>query len=92
MPHHPAVQVPSMAKTPKKPPEEPEEPLPPTSTGRIDTELMRKARIICAHSKGRGGRNLKLSDYLDRLVRAQIEQDYERVMDEILKREQGKKS
>lgn len=53
---------------------------PATVTVRLDSELVRKARIICAHAPGRGGKHLKLVDFLDQLVREPINQQYEELM------------
>lgn len=60
-----------------------------TSTVRIDTELVRKARIVCAHSPGRGSKQLKLVDYLDSIVRKKIEGDFARIIAEIKAAEDG---
>lgn len=54
-----------------------------TVTVRIDAELVRMARIICAHTQSRPGKNLKLVDYLDTLVRQPITSEYRRIMEEI---------
>lgn len=54
-----------------------------TSTVRIDAELVRMARIICAHSPGRAGKQLKLVDYLDSLVRGPIQKRYREVLAEV---------
>ena len=51
-----------------------------TGTIRLDAELIRMARIICAHSPGRGARQMKLVDYLDTLLRGSITADYNRIM------------
>jgi hypothetical protein len=63
---------------------------PSTVTVRMDYELVRKARIICAHTPGRAGNQLKLVDYLDSLVRGLIEKDYDELMTR-LTRGEGKK-
>jgi hypothetical protein len=49
---------------------------PPTVTVRMDSELVRLARIVCA------GRTMKLVDYLDAMVREKIVADYEAFMAE----------
>lgn len=56
---------------------------PSTMTVRVDTELVRKARIICAHTPGRAGKQLKLVDYLDSLLRGPINDRYNEVLAEI---------
>lgn len=54
---------------------------PSTVTVRLDSDLVRKARFVCARRKGRGGSSLKLVDYLDSLVRSLIENDYNAEVD-----------
>lgn len=62
-------------------PDDPTKPISPSAaTVRIDAELLRMARIICAHTPGRGGRTLKLGDYIESLVRKPITERYEQVM------------
>jgi hypothetical protein len=56
---------------------------PSTATARIAVELLEKARVICAHTKGRGGKQLKLTDYLDSLLRKKIESDHAAVLKRI---------
>lgn len=64
---------------------------PSTVTVRMDAELVRKARIVCAHNPGRQGKHLKLVDYIDSLVRAAIDRDHDQVMDRVAReREQGR--
>lgn len=53
---------------------------PPTVTGRVATELMEMARIVCAHTKDSSGKRLKLTDYLDSILRPAITKDHEEVM------------
>jgi hypothetical protein len=60
-----------------------DEAAPPTSTARVDTELLEKARVICAHRKTPGGKPLKLTDLLDSILRRPIEELYEEVMDQV---------
>lgn len=69
-----------------------EEP-PPTVTARVATELMNMARIVCAHTKGAHGRPIKLTDYLDSILRGKITRDYEHIMQRIAQEQsKGKKS
>jgi hypothetical protein len=49
---------------------------PATATVKIDPELLRKAKVLCA-MKG-----TKVSDFLDRLIRAAIEKEYGKVIPE----------
>ncbi len=67
------------------------EDLPSTTTVRMDVELVRKARIICAHSPGRAGKQLKLVDLLDSLVRSGIESRYRAVLADAAAEGQGEK-
>lgn len=60
-----------------------EEKVPSTATVRIDSELVRMARIVCAHRDGRNGNRLKLVDYLDQLVRGLITKDYQDLLESI---------
>ena len=53
-----------------------EEQGPSTLTVRMDAELVRLARIICAHAPGRSGNAKKLVDYIDEIVRQRILDDY----------------
>lgn len=62
----------------------------PTRTARVAVELLEMARIVCAHTKGRGGNPLHLVDYLDSILRPVITRDHAAVIERIVK-EQGKK-
>jgi hypothetical protein len=74
------MDCPSMAKTPEPGPTPPA-----TSTTRIDTELLDFMKVICAHTKGRDGRPIRIGDYLDSIVRPTILRDHKAVMDRIRK-------
>ncbi len=58
---------------------------PSTRTARVDTELLRLARIVCAHTPGRNGKQLKLTDYLDSILRPHITKDYQATMKRVAK-------
>jgi hypothetical protein len=47
---------------------------PPTATVKLDPALVRKAKVVAAL------RDMKLADYLDRIVRAQVEKDFSKEM------------
>lgn len=66
---------------------------PSTVTVRMDADLVRMARVICAHTPGRGGKQLKLVDYLDSLLRGPITERHAEIMAQIAQEHaQGKKS
>jgi hypothetical protein len=65
----------------KKPPQPPDpEPAPddstPSQTVRLDGDLVEMARYVCFHRR-QGGRRLKLTQYLDTLLRDAITKDYQ---------------
>ena len=66
-----------------------EEEAQPTVTVRVDTELVRMARIICAHTPGRAGKNLKLVDFLDGLLRGPIQTRYKEVLAKLVEDQAG---
>ena len=53
---------------------------PSTGTVRLDEELIRKARVVCALSEEMSGKPRKLVAFLDELVRASIEEQYQALM------------
>ncbi len=78
------LQVSPMANPPANTPDPPA-----TQTVRVDTDLLRKAKLICARRPGRAGRTLKLTDYLDSLLRTAIERDYEEALRKIREGDAG---
>ncbi len=60
---------------------------PGTVTARVDGELIRMARIICAHTPGRNDKQLKLVDFLDSLLRAPITERYHAILAEIARKQ-----
>jgi hypothetical protein len=55
----------------------------PTETARIASELMDMARVVCAHTRDSRGRQLKLTDYLDKLLRGPITREHTAVLKKI---------
>lgn len=49
---------------------------PSTGTARIYNDLLEYARIVCAHAHTPGGRRLKLTEYLDSILRPAITRDH----------------
>jgi hypothetical protein len=55
------------------------------ATIKIDPELVRKARQVCAHE------DVKIQDYIDTLLRGPIERDLDRVLDRVAGQQRKKK-
>lgn len=68
-----------------------EEPRTPTSTVRIANELLEYAHIVCAHTKGRGGKPLRIVDYLDAILRPRITRDHAEIMERIANEHGGQR-
>ena len=68
-----------------------EEPRTPTSTVRIANELLELAHQVCAHTKGRGGKPLRLVDYLDTILRPRITKDHAEIMERIANEHGGQR-
>jgi hypothetical protein len=64
---------------------------PGTENTRIFVDLLDKARIICAHTRLPSGKRLKLTDYLDSLLRERITRDHDQVMKRLIQEQQRKK-
>lgn len=64
---------------------------PSTTTVRIDVELLRQMQLICARTPGRNGKQLKVVDYLDSLVRKAVNARHEEVLEEIAAEQAAKK-
>jgi hypothetical protein len=60
-----------------------EEERPMTATARVHTDLLEMARIVCAHTKDGQGRHLKLTEYLDSVLRERITRDHAAVLKRI---------
>ncbi len=54
----------------------------PTETTRVFTDILDMARTLCANTRLPNGKRLKLTDYLDSILRERVSRDY----DEMLKR------
>jgi hypothetical protein len=49
----------------------------PSGTVRVDGPLLEKARYVCFHRRDERGKRVPLAQYIDQIIRAVIEKDYE---------------
>lgn len=54
-----------------------------TTTTRVYKDILDLAHNVCTHRKGANKKRLKLTEYLDSILRPVIAADHEAVMDEI---------
>lgn len=62
-----------------------------TSTTRIDSDLLDKARQHCAHTKKSNGKPLKVTEYLDLILRPAILKDHAATMKRITDEQRTKR-
>jgi hypothetical protein len=66
----------------QQPPSGDEQQRPSSETVRLAADLVEMARVVCFNRRTSSGRRLKLTEYLDGLLRGQITKDFEATQQE----------